>query len=354
MNLWVLSMAKKTSGLPPYTYLDQRNKRYRYKPYAGGGRKAGRQSIILKDPQGRTLRTGCSISAVWQSWERLQGQGPLPTVGWLLDRYLDSAVATALNPITLKEYRRQAAFIKRYPGTGGRLFGDAALKALTPGNFTKYLDFRKEDGAPVSGNREVTLISKAWSWAVARDYVTLPNPCTLVSKHKEHARTRYVRDDEYAAAFALAGIYRYLQPGMEFAYLCRLRQCEVRALRKSDITEKGLDCKRLKGSRDALTLWSPRLREAVRLACEIDRDVESIYLLHNANGQPLTKTGFDTAWQRLQARLRKAGLEPFHFHDLKAKGISDFSGDKQAAGGHRTASMVAIYDRKKPEVHPTR
>ncbi len=49
-----------------------------------------------------------------------------------------------------------------------------------------------------------------------------------------------------------------------------------------------------------------------------------------------------------------AGIEPFNYHDLKAKGISDTTGDKQAAGGHRTPAMVSLYDRKKPEVEPTR
>lgn len=346
-------MAKRASGLPPYTYL-YRLKYFIYKPYTGGGRTVTRQSFVLKDAQGRPLNAGCAVSAVWTAWGRLQGGAALPTVGWLLERYLASTVAADLSPTTRTEYRRQTAFIKRYPITGGRTFGDILLKVLTPGKFTKYLDARKNDGAPVSGNREVALISIAWSWALARDEVALPNPCKLAQRHKERARTRYVTDEEYAAAFELAGIYRYLRPAMELAYLCRLRQGEVRALKKSDLTERGIDCKRLKGSRDAVTLWSPRLREAVRLAGAIEREVDSIYLLHNANGQPLTKTGFDTAWQRLQARVRKDGMEPFHFHDLKAKGISDFAGDKQAAGGHRTAAMVAIYDRKKPEVDSTR
>lgn len=52
--------------------------------------------------------------------------------------------------------------------------------------------------------------------------------------------------------------------------------------------------------------------------------------------------------------MRRAGIQPFTFHDLKAKGISDFAGDKQRAGGHRTAAMVAVYDRKKIEIDPTR
>ena len=50
----------------------------------------------------------------------------------------------------------------------------------------------------------------------------------------------------------------------------------------------------------------------------------------------------------------KNGIEPFNFHDLKAKGVSDLEGNKQEASGHRTSRQVAIYDRKKHKVKPTR
>ena len=48
------------------------------------------------------------------------------------------------------------------------------------------------------------------------------------------------------------------------------------------------------------------------------------------------------------------GIEPFNFHDLKAKGVSDFQVNKQEASGHRTARKVAIYDRKKHKVKTSR
>ena len=48
------------------------------------------------------------------------------------------------------------------------------------------------------------------------------------------------------------------------------------------------------------------------------------------------------------------GIEPFTFHDLKAKGVSDFKGNKQDASGHKTAAQVAVYDRKKKSFKPTK
>ena len=34
------------------------------------------------------------------------------------------------------------------------------------------------------------------------------------------------------------------------------------------------------------------------------------------------------------------------FHDIKAKSLSGYDGDKQRFSGHKTAAQVATYDRK--------
>ena len=54
---------------------------------------------------------------------------------------------------------------------------------------------------------------------------------------------------------------------------------------------------------------------------------------------------FKSAWQRSIAKaVKKSRIERFTFHDLKRKGVSDFSGDKLLASGHHSASMLRIYD----------
>ena len=77
-------------------------------------------------------------------------------------------------------------------------------------------------------------------------------------------------------------------------------------------------------------------------------------LLADREGKPIGKAAWNSAWQRWQKKLGEAGVEPFTPHDLKAKGVSDLEGDKQAASGHRTPGQVAVYDRKPRTVKPTR
>tara|TARA_B100002003_G_C13597319_1_gene308355 strand:- start:85 stop:498 length:414 start_codon:yes stop_codon:yes gene_type:complete len=137
-----------------------------------------------------------------------------------------------------------------------------------------------------------------------------------------------------------------------------MRKSEILKATKNQVKDKGFDTKRLKGSRDTLTLWSDRLNQAIQAAYQLPSKVshmsEDAPLIHNKWGVAIKKSAFESAWQRLKTKMKKAGIEPFTFHDLKAKGVSDFEGNKQDASGHKTAAQVAVYDRKKKEVKPTK
>ncbi len=64
------------------------------------------------------------------------------------------------------------------------------------------------------------------------------------------------------------------------------------------------------------------------------------------------------AWQDLRVDYRKdlpeGELMDWTLHDLKAKGVSDFDGNKHLASGHQTEQMTKIYDRKIGKAKSTR
>lgn len=83
---------------------------------------------------------------------------------------------------------------------------------------------------------------------------------------------------------------------MEFAYLCRMRRCEILRATRKQILSEGFDTLRSKGSRDAITLWSTRLRKAVKA----DAKVTGMYVIHDKQGQRITESAFKSAWTRTQ------------------------------------------------------
>jgi integrase len=205
----------------------------------------------------------------------------------------------------------------------------------------KYADKRAETSV-VRANRELAFLSIVFSYGFERDYVST-NPAKGVKKTAEPPRQRYVTDDEYAAVYEQAPAT--LQIAMEFAFLCRLRRGEVLALQRQHVLDGGLHVIRSKGSKDQIIEWTPRLRKVVRRAQKLPGQIASTYLIHNKYGQRVRNEAFKSAWQRAIAKaVKKSAIERFTFHDLKRKGVSDFSGDKLLASGHHSASMLRIYD----------
>jgi len=331
--------------LPKYVYL--KKGRYVHVAPLGGG-KLGPETVLA--PGIAPLRQ------VWEAFEALGGDVGRGTLRWLCAKYLECPAFMAKHPATKAEYQRCHRQILAAKLANGAVFGDVAVHSITPGTIVKYRDKRGEK-ARVRANREIAYLSIVFSWAYERDMVKL-NPVKGVKRLPEAPRTRYVEDWEYEAVHcrALTKVKAtYLAPAMELAYLMRLRPVEVRTLQKSDCTPEGVRARRRKGSREQIVEWSARLQAAIA-AADTPSPIGSIYVLHDRRGQPITQSAFDSAWGTLMNECLSSGdlIERFHFHDLKAKGVSDFDGDKQKAAGHKSPQMAAVYDRKVHRIKPTK
>ena len=320
--------------LPDYVYLTKRG--YVWKEYSGA--KFVRELLLCG--------SDAAISEVWEQWETLT-KGPKNTLSWLSKLYLESDQHKMKADRTRLDYGKYHESIMQTAVSTG-VFGSVPLKKITPGVIRKYLDKRAKT-APVLANREVAYLSIVFAWGYERDLCGV-NPCKGVRKITEKARGRYVTDDEFQSRYNQANAN--IRAAMEIAYLCRLRKVEVLDLTRRSMLDEGLEVVRRKGSRGGIIKWSPRLRAAVNLALATNtkHKVQSEYLIRNAKGQQMTTSGFDSMWRRLMDKEGPA----FTFHDLKAKGISDFEGDKKKGGGHRTDAMVDRYDRKTDETEATR
>lgn len=334
--------------LPPYVY-----------------RRRAAYVLRVYDPHTRkqTQRHLCSASApiseVWQAYEAATQPTDHGTFRWLSRQFRESPAHAELAEKTRRDYADARRRICAMPMADGRLLGDLSLATWTPQLVAKWQDKRGKE-SPVVCNREKSYLSRVFAWGLLRGHCA-SNPAAGVPRLKEHARTRYVTDEELASFAAYCADHPsgvYLVPIMELAYLLRARTAEILDLRAEQMTAEGVLLKRRKGSRDTLSSWSPRLKAAVDAAqaAKRERGVISAWLFAGKDRGRLKESTVQTAFQRLMREWSvQSETQRWSLHDLKAKGITDTEhGDKLAASGHKDPKMLAIYDRLPGRVTATR
>ncbi len=347
---------KSNTNLPPYVYRNRARNIYFHWQYLGNGKMGKKTRLCSLD---------APISEVWLAFEAMENKAS-NTLRWLLDTYnaSDANLKNALS--TQKQHEMYRNALVDAVGKNGTKFGDLPLDAINRLMIRRYLDIAEQK---VGANRRIQYLKAAWNWASQR-YAQVPqqNPCEKVTLNEESSRKRYVEDWEYHLVQEI--IHQttrspYLTVMMEFAYLCRLRNQEVRNLKHSDIRDGAIRITRGKGSLGELTRISPRLQAAIDAAKAIHPNapapITGSFLLHDAKGLKISKNRFDSAWKRVMEKAVEIGIEvdgqrlkleePFTFHDLKAKGVTDHT---EQWAGHKSEKARMVYIRKLREIDATR
>lgn len=279
--------------------------------------------------------------------EILERQASAKNLNGLIHEFFESADFQQLSDNTKKDY-------KKYSRKVALVFGMVDPDLIKPQHIRMYMDKRGVK-AQVQANREKTFLSRVYRWGYERGKVK-SNPCTGVKSFKEEPRTRYIEDWEYQAVYEHAPLHT--QIAMEISYLCAARKADVINLTWNQIREDGIFIQQGKTGKKQIKAWTPRLKDAVKRAKRLGKDnILSRWVICQSNGKKYTDRGFDDGWLDAREKARQQFDAPmdFTFHDIKAKGISDYEGstrDKQIFSGHKTESQVSIYDRK-TQITPT-
>lgn len=211
-----------------------------------------------------------------------------------------------------------------------KVFGNVPPNEVTSGHIAQYLEKRLRQDKAVAGNREIALLSSAYNYG-QRNGLCAGNPCYGVRRNPEQPRTRYIDDDEFLLAFNKAP--ERVQDLLAIAYLTGLRQKDVRELKRSQITPKGILIQESKTGK-RLTV---EITEALRyFLLRAQSRSESEYVLTNKRGQPWGE------WA-IQSVMRRLGVD-WTFHDLRGKAESD----------HKTGmGLMPLYKRART-VSPVR
>jgi integrase len=236
-----------------------------------------------------------------------------------------------------------------------RAFGHKDVTEMRPKDVAQFHDVPT---GRVHRNRMITILSTIFKKAMGRWCLdlNLTNPCTVIERWPTSPRERYVNTDEFYAFRAT--VRPSVQIAMDLAWVTSQRQGDLLGLKWSQI--------KTDGPRESWNIEIDQGKSGGRkkLAVEISEEVEKIldrawlmephwpreYVLRTKHGSRYTEDGFRAMWQRYCRDWEKAGHERFHFHDLRAKSISD-NPDLMAASllaGHINSSITRrVYDRNR-------
>lgn len=246
-----------------------------------------------------------------------------------------------------------------------RSFGKVKPSVIRPVHIYKYLDGRAAEGAPAKANKEIALLSAVLEFG-RRKGVLEQNPCRDIRYNKTRPDTRYVTPAELdlvmRAARERGGMYLVGALCLRAAYLTVSRPDEMRHVTRQAITDQGMQMtvgKRKKGHAQKYKLieWSPGLRAVINEALSLQRTT-SLYVFGNSEGQPYTRSGWNTNLRRLMEHAKKKadteGIEfqRFTLKDMRPAAVTDRvdDGDETItnATGHTSDRMVRkVYDRRK-------
>jgi integrase len=293
----------------------------------------------------KEIPLGCDYALAVQEWAKLEGSAKpvlVITFRTAAERYKLEVVPTKA-PRTQKDNLIQLRFLNQFFDNP-----PAPLVQIKPVHIRQYLDWRGKS-SKTQANREKALFSHIWNMALSWGYTEKPNPCIGVHGFSERARSIYVADTDFAAAYERAS--EPVRDFMDLLYLTGQRPSDVLRMRRSDIKDGVLYIRQGKTDVPLRMVVEGELKVVIDRI--VGRKVMSLRLVASETGQPLTLSG-------LRARFKKEN-PTFQLRDLRAKAGTDkaeSAGDIRQAQkqlGHSTVTMTETYVRSRGEkVKPTK
>jgi hypothetical protein len=333
-----------------------------------------RRIFEFRFPGKSTAPLGADKNAARKLWVKLfvedgpRDSADAGTVGELIKRY-QLEITPKLPPKTRAEHDRYCVELAR--NFGARPYARSEAEAssgdyLRSMHVTQYLRSHA-DQRPVAVNRAIQCLCRVFRLSKTLWGYTEYNPCLQIEYNVETPRSQYLSDDAFMRVYASAP--PVLQIMMDLAQMHAARRGMLLKATLACIVDDGLllplnKKKRTDVQRYQKIMWTDDLREKINRALELRKtvrggqrevaDLATAPLFLTRKGTAYSETAFNSIWYRARKRAGFAKHE-FHFHDIKAKSMSDSPNAVNAMerGGHVDLRMAKkVYLRKPTEVIP--
>ncbi len=220
-------------------------------------------------------------------------------------------------------------------------FGKTPLTAISSSDIKAYLDKRLKKVSPGTVRKEFYFLRKIFKlaartewWSISNLDDTFKNPCDGVTPPKENVARYRIASDKEIIKLLEHSPSEVIKNIILFAIYSGCRQGEILQLKEEQVNwEQGyIHWPQTKNMKPKDLPLSPTIEEILR---DVPRVEESPYFFCSPrNGEPYTKDGFVTIFNRIRER---AGLRNLHFHDLRR-----VFGTKLAEQGYKEKDIAEL------------
>ncbi len=232
-------------------------------------------------------------------------------------------------------------------------FGNLDLLSVSPKVISKYKVLRRNEGVkPGTINKELAMLSKAFSLAVKEWEWLRDNPVSRVPKEKENnERDRWLTEDEERRI--LKNSFQWLKEIIVFALNTGLRQDELLSIEWSrvNLLRKTVLINNTKNNKPRTIPLNKIALDALLRRSNV-KSIKNDYAFFSRNGE---KINHHSLRKSFRIALKKSRIENFRFHDLRhtfatrlaQRGVDIYKIAKLL--GHRDIKMTQRYAHHCPE-----
>ncbi len=194
-------------------------------------------------------------------------------------------------------------------------FGSSNLLSISPKMLTRYKVLRREEGsAPGSINKELAMLSKAFSLAVTEWEWLKEKPISRVLREKEdNERDRWLSKDE--ETILLDNCPEWLRDILVFNLNTGLRQDELLSLEwnRVNLFRKTILIQKTKNGKPKTIPLNTVALDVLNRRLKV-KSIKNDLVFFNKSGNKIHNSNLRLSFYRV---MRKAGIKDFRWHDLR-------------------------------------